>query len=111
MRYIQYIDFLNNYNDYKIEENIGNIFVGKINKSYLVGPLVTNDDTFKTLFKRIKSNCIYDISKYKRVSDKVAKELLNKYQSQIKDNKIIEITNHDIKIHRMLNIPEDKYEE
>ena len=110
MKYIQYNDFLDNYDNYDKNEIIGKILVGKINNSYLIGPRIIDEKDYITFFKRVKSNSVYDISKYKKVNDRKIINLLNKYQNMLCENEIIEIKNNKIKLHTILKIPENKYE-
>ena len=111
MRYILYTDVLKNYKNFLSKENVGKIVVGTHKKSYLIGPIINSLNDFELLYRRIKSSSIYEISTYKKLNSLKARYFINKYGSQLNKNEIIEINGSNIKIHRIIPIPGDKYEE
>lgn len=111
MEYILYSDLLKNYKEFLSKDNIGKIVVGKQGKSYLIGPIIDNLNDLELLYRRVKSNCIYEINSYKRICSSRAKKLIKQYGSGLNINEIIEINKSKIKIHKIISIPGDKYEE
>lgn len=111
MEYILYKNVLKKYKNFMSKENIGKIVVGKHRKSYLIGPIINNLNDLELLYRRVKSNCIYEISSYKNLNSLKARKLIKQYGCQLNKNEIIEINRSKIKIHKIIPIPGDKYEE
>ena len=89
-----------------------NILVSKINKSYLIGPIINDEFDEKSFYKRIKSNSIYGVNIYKKMFNRKCLLLINRYANSLKDNQIMEIyKNGDIVLHSILKVPGENDEE
>jgi len=101
------------YNDYIKNRNIENknIMIAKTKNSYLIGPIINSDFHESSFYKRIKSNSIYSLKIYKKISKNKSNCLINEYKDKIKSNQIIEIyKNGDIVFHSILKVPGDDNE-
>ena len=85
------------------------ILISKFKRSYLIGPIINKNFDKESFLKRIKSNCIYDISEYKKVSMKKSIQLINKYKDYLHDNEIIELNGKKITKYTILKVPGDNY--
>ena len=110
MNYTYYSDFILKYPNLDKEKYIGSIMTGRIKKSYLFGPKIRTESDLENLYKRIKSNCIYNVKSYKRISKRKIYELSQKLLSKIDNNLIIEISGNNVKYHRLISVPGDYYE-
>lgn len=69
----------------------GNIFVGKINHSYIIGPLINDEFDEVSFYKRLMSSSIYDASLYKNVSKYKAFKLINRFYGDLGSNQVLEL--------------------
>ena len=96
------------YSDYLKNRNIKNksILIAKTKNSYLIGPLINLDFDERSFYKRIKSNSIYTLNIYKKMFKRKCNLLIDKYESNLKNNQIIEIyKNGEIVLHSILKVP------
>lgn len=102
------------YKEYLRNRKIDNksIFISKTNDSYLIGPLINENFDEFSFYKRIKSNCIYDKSIYKKIhNNKRISTLINAYGKKLNDNEVIEIfKDNSITIHKIIMVPRDNNE-
>ncbi len=88
-----------------------NILVSKINKSYLIGPIINDEFDEKSFYKRVLSNSIFTKNKYKKITRKQAIYLINKYKKYLSSNEVLEVfKNGEFILHKIIYVPEDMYE-
>ena len=96
------------YSDYLKYRSIKNksIMIARTKNSYLVGPIIDSNFYEESFYRRIKSNSIYSQKLYKKMFKRKSILLINKYQSNLKSNQIIEIyINGEINLHSILKVP------
>ncbi len=103
---IAYLDLVNNNQKYH-----NGVLIAKFNKNYLIGPKVNKKFDKESFIKRIKSSCIYDLKKYKKINTKYSKKLIEEYYKVLGDNEVIEISNKSFTRYKILKVPGDNYVE
>lgn len=82
--------------------------IARINNSYVIGPIINQNFDENSFYRRIKSNCLYPIGKYKNINKKKSIQLINQYKDLIGDNEVIEIDKQGLQIiHKILKLPGD----
>ena len=89
--------------------NKNSVLIAKYGNSYLVGPLINDNFDKQSFIKRIKSNCIFDYKKYKKIRKSVYSKLIKKYISYLADNEVIEIHGDKFHKYKILKVPGDNY--
>ena len=97
------------YKDYLKNRNIDNIeiLISKTKNSYLIGPIINNEFDEKSFYKRLTSNSIYTNNIYKKMFNKKARILIEKYGSKLHSNEVIEVYSDKTIIHNIIRVPGD----
>lgn len=98
LKIIQLKEFLKNPQNCK-----GDIFIGKTRESFLLGPIVNDEFSFGSFYKRIKSSMLYNKNRYKDINLKEIEKILEYHLDEIEDNVMMEffkdgrVTRHILK--------------
>ena len=87
------------------------ILVSKTKTSYLIGPLLNKNFDNNSFYKRLASNSIYSLKKYKKFSCFKCKKIFNKYMGDLSDNEVLEIFKNGSSVkHKIIKVPGENNE-